>query len=956
MFENLQSYFGLKKIVFVNSASHAYSELPLDGHLAMFGKNNVGKTASLSATKLLLYPENNFYKCEQKFNFTSKKGECFSKQDSYVYYFPTPTSFLILEAENIAGTFCMILYRTQDFHYERAMLAVPYDEIRELFWDNSEKNFAKDLSVDRIKQAVKTYKGLLFSEPKQIREVLFANFASATSQFCLVPLKDNSDGSIQAFKRIFELAFNAGKDEESTLPQAIATIIEMKRDRKEERLESNFDEIQQAYHQLSQKSLRLKNLRNNQPVFEQLKQSFDGMSIDFKSYQLKSAVLTDILHQQQEQDAEQHQQISEQLQHLISVQYPLQQQLDHLERYKTEKHGQLQLLHQQIVENNEKIQTIEQLANHYDGQIDTAIYRLEQRFEHIQSYLQGFKDKSKWQHQLNETVQEQQRLQKRKGSLQQTLSAQRYLVLNQVSHQSASILQSLGDFTQWHGVITIDEQHIIETFAALFEQDGQQLYFKQQAMDRSYQNYDSQAVEAKLQAQLHDTQQELQVKEYKISELQRLIQNVDSQVSEQNQRKLEREFQQLNDDIRLLKANDEVRKQLSEKQKQYQEFEQELQQLKQQWQQINRQTRQLDQDITLKKQQLKEIQEHQREYASKQKWLERAKTVLHCDYVVSKQADYQQCYQEYVQQSSVSLQDYEQLAEMANDLHNERNNFDHKLQYFMEQQPLDELDAHKERNSWQDLSEVIQKYHGIFSTLKSQQQLLTQQIKTHNETLASMIKEVQNAHQLLKSNIEKINHTLSQYKISNFEYVRLKLTTTADFDHLWQNCQKYDAYQDSLMEQSFYDELIGYVKKHSKHRQLKLVNLIKSIHYEYVYANHQVETKPQSGGTTSTVTSFILSILLKDILRADCQFKMPVIVDEIGTIDRENVKTITEQISSAGFSMFCATPTSSTPICQAVGYYVHIDLCQFRKPLYAERCILNILPEFINHFGLKHEN
>ena len=45
----------LKRIVFVNSANHAYSEIRLDNHLALFGANNAGKTASLAATKLMLY-------------------------------------------------------------------------------------------------------------------------------------------------------------------------------------------------------------------------------------------------------------------------------------------------------------------------------------------------------------------------------------------------------------------------------------------------------------------------------------------------------------------------------------------------------------------------------------------------------------------------------------------------------------------------------------------------------------------------------------------------------------------------------------------------------------------------------------------------------------------------------------------------------------------------------------
>ncbi|WP_336152403.1 hypothetical protein, partial [Acinetobacter sp. 99] len=72
--------FILKRLVFINSAKHAYSELLLDQHLAMFGRNNNGKTASLAATKLLLFPENNFKHCYSKFGFEGKDGPYDSEQ------------------------------------------------------------------------------------------------------------------------------------------------------------------------------------------------------------------------------------------------------------------------------------------------------------------------------------------------------------------------------------------------------------------------------------------------------------------------------------------------------------------------------------------------------------------------------------------------------------------------------------------------------------------------------------------------------------------------------------------------------------------------------------------------------------------------------------------------------------------------------------------------------------
>ncbi len=66
-FEIQDMIYSLKRLIFVNSANHGFSELVLDQHLAMYGRNNGGKTASLASTKLVLFPETNFSDCKSKF-------------------------------------------------------------------------------------------------------------------------------------------------------------------------------------------------------------------------------------------------------------------------------------------------------------------------------------------------------------------------------------------------------------------------------------------------------------------------------------------------------------------------------------------------------------------------------------------------------------------------------------------------------------------------------------------------------------------------------------------------------------------------------------------------------------------------------------------------------------------------------------------------------------------------
>ena len=174
--ENLQLLdkkltYCVKKLVAINSISYCYIELPIDQHCALFGRNNLGKTALLNTLKLHLYPETSFNDCKTKFAFKSSKGELYSSEDSYQFYFPTDNSFLILEAENIHGAFCLILFKSNSsFGYERLVLPCSYDDIRKHFWDidkvevnNGLGSPVSDLGLAKIPFTIRAANGMWYS-------------------------------------------------------------------------------------------------------------------------------------------------------------------------------------------------------------------------------------------------------------------------------------------------------------------------------------------------------------------------------------------------------------------------------------------------------------------------------------------------------------------------------------------------------------------------------------------------------------------------------------------------------------------------------------------------------------------------------------------------------------------------------------------------------------------------
>ena len=240
LFEEKISY-SVKKLIAVNSISYCYVELAIDQHCALFGRNNIGKTSLLNALKLHFFPEISFNDCKNKFAFKSSKGELYSSEDSYSYYFPSESSFLILEAENIHGCFCLVLFKSNSsFGYQRLALPCEYDEIREHFWDidkvevnNGLGSPVSDLGIAKIQSLFQQYKNqgvVILKTTKEIRERLFTHSPMPNSdkgRYCLVPLKDGGkERELSAFRQLMNFTFEIAKTETKCLTETFATIIE----------------------------------------------------------------------------------------------------------------------------------------------------------------------------------------------------------------------------------------------------------------------------------------------------------------------------------------------------------------------------------------------------------------------------------------------------------------------------------------------------------------------------------------------------------------------------------------------------------------------------------------------------------------------------------------------------------------------------------------------------------
>ena len=201
--------------------------------------------------------------------------------------------------------------------------------------------------------------------------------------------------------------------------------------------------------------------------------------------------------------------------------------------------------------------------------------------------------------------------------------------------------------------------------------------------------------------------------------------------------------------------------------------------------------------------------------------------------------------------------------------------------------------------------------------------------------------------------VREINTELNNQKISNLSEITLNLEIHPAFESLLNTLDKHDIEDASLLDDSFYSTLANFVNKFfdKRKKRLKMKDIIESITYEYTLQETGKRIKKsQSGGTSSTVTAFILSVLLNRITPSYVTLKMPIIVDEISTLDLKNTKATIKQISEHGFSIFCATPTYSGYISSKVGRWITIGRSVVQAPV-VQGCYINLLPKDIETFG-----
>lgn len=942
--------YTLNRLVYINSAHHAYSEIMLDKHMALFGQNNAGKTACLAGTKLVLFPETDFYNCEDKFKFKGKTG-LYSMEHSYEFYFPDHRSFIVLEVCNPEGTFCMILFKKGKYGYNRIMIPVPYEDLRPVFWDKEANLFSSDIGVPAVTDFMKARDGILVTDRKEIAELMFSSHleSKARKRFCVLPFKSAKKESIDAFRNIYHMAFDSGDIETKTLPAAIATLIEMGRSRDQERVDADLMKLTHEHAALLKQSEWLQCLSNAAPAFEVIIRGYDDLKKQYQTYcETYYSIFTGCAEAKKEY-TEKHNTLSEL--HQAAFKQSTKAAIDIKADSKQLDRQDGAVLEQAKVlkAKTKKLEKDKALRSTYaDKPISEVMQWLEDDHKKQKTDLDNLKKEDGTQKVLANNIRKKNSLKSDIDKLTGLIESSELTLFHQLNDRdAASILYSinpaLADIT---GELDVQSQKTILRFTKLFSQDGSGhlTFMNKTVTDISLSKFD-----------LDQQQQEwVKTKEQKTLELD----NVNSDISDQNDAinnknidqliiSAGRELQTTKECLTAIGGLNELTEEVARLTKEHAITlaEQEtatiqLKEKKKAYGILNGQTTTYFNELTT-------VEQKKEGFDSIERSLMHAKTSIEPIFIKVEPLAFEQLTKEMAEKvievSRSCGQRFTVIKELVNQL--------------IIDLPHPNVEEHRNYTNMSQYEGIISVYQSEFTLLDSQKTQHSDAVRSHNQVVSNQLNELKEASALIENFVSGINQEINSKRISNLSEIKLNAELNPSFISILKTLSAYNFNDDSLLETRFYESLGSFVQKHfnKQTRRLKMVDIISSVTYQYrVGLTGDLETKSQSGGTSSTVTAFILAVLLKRITPNYVNLQMPIIVDEIGTLDDKNTHATIKQISEQGFSIFCATPKFSASVGREVGQWIMIDQAMIKQPIVGE-CHINILPEQVESFG-EHQN
>jgi Tfp pilus assembly protein PilE len=929
---NTKIPYSVKKLIAVNSISYCYTELPIDRHCALFGRNNLGKTSLLNALKLHFFPEISFNGCEAKFAFKSSKGELYSSEDSYSYYFPSDSSFLILEAENIHGPFCLILFKSNSsFGYQRLALPCAYEEIRAQFWDihNTKVNNGlgspvTNLGIPKIHTLYQQYKAagaVLLTTKKDLKDKLFSHnpMQRAKGRYCLVPLKEGGmERELSAFRQLMNFTFEIAKTDTKGLTETFATIIESGKINSQDKLHQDLQTILDEYNALRQNQDQLKAIANYRDDFTQL----SGLSQTLQDHQLgfigTFKAYDAYLNSRSVDIQRQLTKLEPEVRKLASEQNRLKETENKQRELSGNFNGQLKTLNTDMKQLNQKIERFHKIQNEYpNSSISDIRLALNTYQNELEEDIVHFNDRQTAIDKLSNTVLLQKSKIADRDKKKQAIEHQEKLLISQLDEHSATVLSNLNEqFSSFMVTPNSGQTQVIEQFGQLFTVEESGMNFLGSSFNKEKLKSPQQFRE-QLQRDLDDLNADIQRLNVEAQQLQKKA-TASGEFQKAQLQEAQKNLEIAKHDLIVVNAIEDIQ---------------------QQWQ-----IKTVAIETIVNEQRLLEKQRQET-----QGLLEQNRT----DYVAAKES--QDIFFKQTQDSTLLLQRLQNLkpeeldsiefqavlgvsvsdlveleAEQAK-LKVLKESLNSKINSFVQcGHFLVPVEMARSSYSHEQQSAIIKALANTFAALPDQFENLQSRIIEHNKMTGAKISELTGNRSHIRSFINKVNKQFENYTISNLKDIRVEIELDHRFEELVNELDRTNLNTTDIHEDGLYQRLNQFCEDFFMgsrgNRILEMSKIITNVKYSYKKEHQDKrEEKDQSTGTNALINCTLLTILLRDLLAQDSELTLPVIFDEFTALDEYNQRTAIQAATKHGFALFCASPTQTAEVVAVVDIYISLD-------------------------------
>ena len=948
---DLASEYNIHELVFINSGSNYYARLPVDCHAALLSDNNSGKTSTLSALKLFLLPEISFKNSKNKFSFASG-GKYYSDLDSFQYYFPGTESYIICCASNPRENFCWILYRTTDLGYERIALPRSYDEIEHLFWNADSVRNEKagehqpDIGINDIKKKLKELGGKIFTDRSTIGEAIYTRTSAANdhTRFSLLPMtKKFSSASVETVRSLLGMAFSLSNASTTTLPNAIGSIIDgmgmsvVKKN--DDGVFIDLDNALDEWRQLKETDNRLSRITAQQDQWQLLRatkasyaQLKHTLSSDFKTLAWAIQQQWDSINSTMQEARNRAGKAEAELNQFASYSKMI-------ERACVQAQSDLKAIQHQVKDLEEKVEKADFVRSRLrplcpdDDKSDTAVLAaIDSEIALCNEEVQGLKDRAKAIETMtalnSEIKKSESEIQLQERNLDNLNNGHSFF--DSLSDHAAAVLQSINEsFTQLDIRLTQEQHDSVESFATLFSHDNQRLIFCEAPLSNThYSPINKEELKKSLEEKIIDLKAQLQTQR---KQLTTLNQNAGLSQSEQTLKlkeclldleELKQEQGAIAGAATLQTLLDEARERFElltaeqeEKGSAHAQASDQLAALKLSYNTLKAEVQTLRTPLDNAQSCYRELSNIESRSA---RMLNLEATMF--DYC----ADHAPVCQPEQFRSAL-----EAIDNKMREVHHYKEETLHTLNRLLEHGIVESTpeDRHAVTTTQQAFETYYSALQTVYDNLERSRENYQHRLKDHNNTAAISARMIGDVKGIVESFIDGINQELQGYSISNLDNVELIAELHPQYLDMVRTLNRVANTTDALLPEDFYQQISAFQNQFYLQRsgKIDIAKIIEKISYQF-NRNGKKEAIPQSNGTNCMVNAVMLALLLKHMVPEDLSLSMPVIFDEVGSLDEHNLGEILKVMEEHGLILFAANPEPTGVIASVLEIYHDLSL------------------------------